>query len=86
MTRASLRAIPALLGVLTAALLTLALFTGPAHATEGGEGETAATEESGGFGTGTWDGMILAAGVGLVIGLVVYASSEPGGIHKAADH
>ena len=85
MTRAALRAIPALLAVLTAALLTLALFTGPAHATEGGEGEHDAVEESG-FGTGQWDGMLLAAGVGLVIGVVVFASSEPGGIQKAADH
>ena len=86
MTRAALRAIPALLAVLTAALLTLALFTGPAHASEGSEGEHDAVEESVGFGTGQWDGMLLAAGVGLVIGIVVFASSEPGGIQKAADH
>ncbi len=88
MTRAARRAIPALLAVLAATLLSLALFAGPATAADdaeesGGLGTTEATE---GFGTGQWDGMLLAAGAGLLMGILVFAMSKPGDIHKVDAH
>lgn len=86
MTRAR-RALPALLAVLTAALLSLALFAGPALAADDaedhGDEKTAAAS---GFGTGQWDGMVLAAGAGLIVGVMAFAMSRPGEIHKVADH
>lgn len=82
MTRAR-RALPALMAVLTAVLLSLAVFAGPALAADDAK-ETKA--EASGFGTGQWDGMVLAAGAGLIVGVMAFAMSRPGEIHKVADH
>lgn len=51
----------------------------PAAATE--------AETSGGFGSGQWDGLILAGISGIVLGIVAFATSEPGTIPRAeANH
>lgn len=87
MTRAARRAIPALLAVLTATLLSLALLAGPAAAADDAEGDHGITsEQASGFGTGQWDGMLLAAGAGLLMGLLVFAMSRPGDIHRVDAH
>ena len=53
MTRAARRAIPALMAVLAAVLLSLALSAGPAFAADEGSGEEQAHEEElAGFGSG----------------------------------
>jgi len=46
------------------------------------EGEAAAS----GFGAGLWDGLILAAITGTIMGVVAFAMSSPGDIHRADDH
>ena len=92
MTRAARRAIPALLAVLAAALLSLALFAGPALAADeteedhGEETTESAETEAAGFGTGQWDGLVLAAVAGVIVGVMAFSMSNPGEIHKVADH
>lgn len=91
MTRAARRATTVLLATLTAALLSLALFAGPALAADDaeedhGEETTSADEELSGFGTGQWDGLVLAAGAGLIVGALGFAMSRPGEIDRVADH
>ena len=85
MTRAARRAIPALLAVLAAALLSLALFAGPAMAAEESSGDHG-EEELTGFGSGQWDGMLLAAGAGVILGVLAFSMSRPGEIHRADDN
>lgn len=60
-----------------AAVSTLVLVAGPALAAEG-----EATSEASGFGSGQWDGMVLAAIGGFLLGLLVFALSSPGEIHR----
>ena len=86
MTRAARRAIPALLAVLTAILLSLALAAGPAVAADDAGGDHGTTAEASGFGSGQWDGMLLAAGAGLVMGLLAFAMSRPGEIDRVDAH
>lgn len=86
MTRALRRVAPLLLAALTASMLLLALLAGPASATEGEEAADEAAEELTGFGSGQWDGLVLAAITGVVIGGLGYAMSDPGGIHKVTEH
>jgi hypothetical protein len=84
MTRAARRATTILLAALTAVTLGLALFAGPALATEGEEATTdEAVEELTGFGTNQWDGLILAAVAGVFMGALAFAMSDPGEIHRA---
>ena len=88
MTRAARRAIPALLAVLTATLLSLALMTGPATAADG-SGEGGHVEEAhgqSGFGSNQWDGMLLAAGAGVILGILAFAMSKPGDIDRVDAH
>lgn len=87
MTRAACRATTVALAALAATMLSLALLAGPARATEGEEatsGEPA--EEASGFGSGQWDGLLLTAVAGLVVGGVVFAMSSPGQIKGADAH
>lgn len=60
------------------ALFVLAL---PAAATESVE-----TVAAGGFGTGQWDGLMLVAVAGLLLGLAVFFDADPGGLSKANEH
>ncbi len=58
------------------------------HADEGddhAEDEAHAEEETG-FGTGDFDGTLLAAVVGIVLGLVIFGMAKPGEIEKADAH
>ena len=84
MTRAAHRVIPAMLAVLTAALLSLTLFAGPAVAADETSEDTG--KELTGFGTGQWDGLLLAAGAGVILGGLAFAMSKPGEIHRADAH
>ncbi len=100
MTRAARRATPLLLAALTAMLLSAALLAGPALAADDGVGGQAAEEatqsdaepvhavarEAEGFGTGMWDGMLLAAVTGMLLGFVVFGMSRPGEIDRAGHH
>lgn len=74
------------LATLAAALLSLLLLTTSALATEGEGVDEEHAEEEGGFGSGRWDGMLLAGGVGIVLGLVVFGASDPAGIKPTDDH
>ncbi len=58
---------------LTLALTSLVLLAVPAFATE----ETA-TVTSEGFGSGQWDGLLLAAILGVVLGLVLFIDAYAG--------
>lgn len=79
MTRAAGRVTALLLAALAAALLSLALLASPATAADETESHG---DEATGFGSGQWDGMLLAAGAGLVMGLVAFSMSDPGGIPR----
>lgn len=63
-----------------ASIMLVSLLALPAVAAEGVE---AAAD---GFGSGLWDGLILAAIAGAVMGVVAFATSSPGDIHRADDH
>jgi len=80
-----------------AALLAVGMLAGPAFAAEettestGEAGDhadesDAHDDEASGFGTGEWDGLILAAFGGLLVGGLAFASSGPGQIGKSDDH
>ena len=43
-------------------------------------------DEVDGFGTGEWDGLLLAVAGGALVGALAFASSGPGQIKKAEDH
>jgi hypothetical protein len=62
-----------------ASVMLVSLLALPAAA----EGAEAA---AGGFGTGVWDGMIMAAIAGVIMGIVAFAVSNPGDIHRVDDH
>jgi len=64
---------------LVTTLLATVMLSLPASAADG---ET----EAAGFGTGDWDGLILTAIVGALLGVLVYATSDPGGIPRADAH
>ena len=81
MTRPLLRRASTVLLAACAAVATLLLTAAPAVATEGGGGAAGASE---GFGTGLWDGMLLAAPFGILVGVLVFAMSRPGEIHRDA--
>lgn len=82
-----------LLVSLTALLLAIGMLAAPAfaaedpgdHAEDAGEHADEADEASG-FGTGEWDGLILAAIGAVFVGGFVFASSGPGEIGKSDDH
>lgn len=94
MTRAARRATALLLAALTALLLSVALLAGPASAADDGVGGQAAEEEpvhavaqeAEGFGTGMWDGMMLAAVTGVLLGVAVFGLSSPGEIERDGHH
>lgn len=69
-----------LLAALGASLTSLVLLALPAFATEGEEAA------AGGFGSGQWDGVLLAVVVGAVLGALVFADADPGGIPRAEAH
>ncbi len=48
--------------------------------------DAAHAEEETGFGTGDFDGTLLAAVVGIVLGLVIFGMAKPGEIEKADAH
>lgn len=76
------RALHLFLTALVAVVMSLFL-VGPAAATETTEhAEEAAT----GFGTGDWDGLILAAIAGIVVGGLVFATSSPDEIGGHGGH
>ncbi len=74
------RRLPILLVALAASLFSLVAVALPALATEGEEAA------SGGFGTGQWDGVLLAVVVGAILGALVFADADPGGIPRADAH
>lgn len=63
---------------LLSALVLSVLVALPAAATE--------AEASRGFGSGQWDGLVLAGIAGIVLGIAAFASSDPGTIPRAEDH
>jgi hypothetical protein len=81
----------------TVALLAIGLLAGPAfaaeesteeHTEEAGEhaDESDAHEDETGFGTGEWDGLMLAVAGGVLVGGLAFASSGPGQIKKPDAH
>ena len=50
------------------------------------EGDDHADDEETGFGTGDFDGTLLAAVVGIALGLVIFGMAKPGEIEKADAH
>ena len=80
MTRAVARVTTAALAVLVLALLSLALFADPAMAADAG-GETASSAVK-----GDARGFVYAAVAGVVTGVLVFAMSKPGEIHRADAH
>jgi hypothetical protein len=81
MTRSTLRRTGRRLSTLLtmASVMIVSLLALPAAA----EGTEAAAE---GFGTGVWDGLILAAIAAVIMAVVVFAMSNPGEIHRVDDH
>lgn len=75
------RRLPAVLLTALTAVLCLALFAAPATAAD----EAADGAAAEGFGTGQWDGMILAAIIGTVMAGVTFSMSRPGDIEKVAE-
>ena len=82
MTSHVLRRTSTVLLAVCAAVLAVAMFAGPATATEGGQSGGAAAQEPAGFGSGQWDGMLLAGVGGVLLGLLVFGMSNPGEIHR----
>lgn len=80
MTRAVARVTTTALAVLAAALLSLTLFAGPAMAADEGDEATS----SGVKGDAT--GLGYAAVAGIAMGVLVFAMSNPGDIHRADAH
>jgi hypothetical protein len=80
------RLLSLLLTVSAVALLSLTLLAGPALATESESHSDTAAETTSGFGTGDWDGLVLAMAVGLIVGAGVFATSDPGGIGHGGHH
>lgn len=76
MTRPVLRRASTVL-LAACAAVALLLTAGPAAATEG-----QSTGAAAGFGTGLWDGMMLAAPFGVLVGVLAFAMSRPGEIHR----
>lgn len=74
------RRLPLALAALGASLFSLFAVALPALATEGEEAAAA------GFGSGQWDGVILAAVVGLVLAIALFADADPGGIPGPGEH
>lgn len=74
------RRLPLLLAAVATTLTSLVVVALPALATDGEE------VAAGGFGTGQWDGVILAAIVGLVFAIAMFADADPGGIPGPDDH
>ena len=70
------------LAVLAAALLSLALFAGPAAAAEETQGDEATSEGVKGSATG----FVYTAIAGVAMGVLVFAMSSPGDIHRADAH
>lgn len=65
--------------VLATTLVATALLALPAAAAESEAAET-------GFGSGQWDGMIVTAIAGILLGILMFAVSDPGGIPRADAH
>lgn len=74
------RRLPLLLAGLAASLFSLVALAVPALATEGEEAASA------GFGSGQWDGVLLAVVVGAILGALMFADADPGGIPRADAH
>lgn len=86
------------LTAVSGSVLAVGLLAGPALAAEeeshgeetteehADEGDDHADEGSEGFGSGQWDGLIMAAGAAAVMGGLAFASSGPGQIGKDQDH
>ncbi len=74
------RRLPLALAVLATSLFSLVVVALPALATEGEEAA------AGGFGSGQWDGVILAAVAGLVMAIALFADADPGGIPGPGEH
>lgn len=85
MTRAARRATTVMLAALTVLTLSAMVLADPASAAENGAVHAVAQEASG-FGTGLWDGMMLAAVLGVLLGVVVFSMSSPAEIHRAGHH
>lgn len=80
MTRAVARVTTTALAVLAAALLSLALFAGPALAADdGGEATSSGVK-------GDATGFVYTAIAGVAMGVLVFAMSSPGEIHRADAH
>lgn len=46
----------------------------------------AAETEATGFGSGQWDGLIVTAVAGILVGILMFAITDPGGIPRADAH
>jgi len=64
---------------LVTTLLATVVLTLPAAATE-------AEVEATGFGSGEWDGLIVTVIAGALLGVLVFAVSDPGGIPRGDAH
>lgn len=73
------RRLSLVLAALAASLFSLVAVALPAMA---------AVEEpaASGFGSGEWDGVILAAIVGFVLAVLMFLDADPGGIPRADEH
>lgn len=82
MTRAARRVTTVTLAALSLLLVSVLVLVDPALAADS-EPAHAVAREASGFGTGLWDGMMLAAGFGVLLGFVVFGMSSPGEIDRA---
>lgn len=85
MTRAARRATTVMLAALAALSLSAMVLAAPASAAES-EAVHAVAQNASGFGTGMWDGMMMAAVLGVLLGVAVFGMSSPGEIHRAGHH
>ena len=65
--------------VFATTLVATAMLALPAAAADSEAAET-------GFGSGQWDGLIVTAIAGILLGILAYAVSDPGGIPRADAH
>lgn len=81
MTRAARRATTLVLAALAALMLSAVALADPALAADN-EAVHAVAENASGFGTGMWDGMVMAAVFGVLLGIAVFGMSSPAEIHR----
>lgn len=65
--------------VFVTTIVASAMLALPAAAAESEAAET-------GFGSGQWDGLIVTAIAGILLGILMFSISDPGGIPRADAH